>query len=61
MAFQLHVSQVPVSMACCAAMQIGTNSSADEMMPVRMQKVIMDKSGLVRAMMLGSVPNGYGK
>jgi hypothetical protein len=60
MAFQLHVCQVPVSMAYCAAMQIGTHSSADEMMPLRMQ-MILDKFGLVRAMMPGSVPNGYGK
>jgi hypothetical protein len=61
MTFQLHVSQVPVSMAYCAAMQIGTHSSADEMMPFRMQILIVDKFWLVRAMMPGSVPNGYGK
>jgi hypothetical protein len=61
MTFQVHVSQVPVSMAYCAAMQIGTHSSADEMMPLRMQNLILDKLGLMRAMMPGSVPNGYGK
>jgi hypothetical protein len=52
---------VPVSIAYCAAVQIGTNSSADEMMPRRMQNMIVDKFGLVRVMMPGSVPNGYGK
>jgi hypothetical protein len=61
MTFQVHVCQVPVSIAYCAAVQIGTHSSADEMMPRRMQNMIVDKFGLVRVMMPGSVPNGYGK
>jgi hypothetical protein len=30
-------------------------------MPLRMQSMILDKFGLARVMMPGSVPNGYGK
>jgi hypothetical protein len=31
------------------------------MMPLLMQNMISNKFGLVRVMMPGSVPNGYGK